>query len=132
MLRPLGAWIAGAALLACLVALPPTRLGAGPACPKPCACATPWSGISPLVLVPWACDCTVDEASLEAQLRSMMAGGVSGMLILGSIGEGEYANMDIRAQMLRTSVRVVNGCVPIVAGIHTCDIEVAKTQLHQA
>src|SRR6185369_15667215 len=52
--------------------------------------------------------------------------------VLGSIGEGEYASPDARAQMLRTTNRVVNGCVPVVVGIHTCDPDVAKAQMLQA
>jgi dihydrodipicolinate synthase/N-acetylneuraminate lyase len=54
------------------------------------------------------------------------------VVLLGSIGEGEYATPEVRAQMLRTTARVVNGCVPIIVGIHTCDIELAKAQLLQA
>ena len=30
------------------------------------------------------------------------------------------------------TARTVNGCVPFVVGIHTCDVEIAKTQLLQA
>src|SRR2546423_15170244 len=97
-----------------------------------CPCCQPWAGVYPTVLTPYNCDCTVDEASLEAQLRYELAGGASGVLILGSIGEGEYATPEVRAQMLRATARVVNGCVPIVAGIHTCDPEAAKDQMLQA
>ncbi len=122
------AWITAAILLAGMLALRPAHLGAGPSC----ACAQPWAGIYPLVLLPFGCDCQVDEASLEAQLRYQLAGGVSGVLVLGSIGEGEYATPEVREQMIRTSVRVVNGCVPVVVGIHTCDSELAKAQLLQA
>jgi 4-hydroxy-tetrahydrodipicolinate synthase len=124
------AWVVGVVLAAGVLLLP-ARLSAGHAC-GPCACTHLWSGIYPLALLPWGCDCAVDEASLEAQLRYQLAGGVSGVLVLGSIGEGEYAHFEVRAQMLRATARVVNGCVPIIAGIHTCDIEVAKAQLLQA
>src|SRR5205814_2464557 len=125
MIRPLWAALFGLVVAAGAV------LGA----PKPggcCGCCQPWAGVYPTVLTPWNCDCTVDEASLEAQLRYEMAGGVTGVLVLGSIGEGEYATPDVRAQMLRTTARVVNGCVPIVVGIHTCDPEVAQAQMLQA
>jgi 4-hydroxy-tetrahydrodipicolinate synthase len=84
------------------------------------------------VLLPFGCGCDVDEVSLEAQLRYQLAGGVSGVLVLGSIGEGEYATPLVREQMIRTTVRVVHGCVPVIVGIHTCDLELAKAQLLQA
>ena len=94
---------------------------------SPCA----WAGIYPTVVTPFSCD-GIDVASLEAQLRHELAGGVHGLLVLGTIGEGEYANEAERAEVIRTAVRVAAGCKPVVAGIHTCDLGVAQSQLHQA
>ncbi|HEX4592473.1 MAG TPA: dihydrodipicolinate synthase family protein, partial [Gemmataceae bacterium] len=95
-------------------------------------CCQPWAGVYPTVLTPWNCDCTVDEASLEAQLRYELAGGVQGVLVLGSLGEGERASAEARAQVLAFTARTVKDCVPFVVGIHTCDVECAKIQLLQA
>src|SRR3954471_14686599 len=125
MMRPLWAALFGLAVAAGAL------LGATKS-PDWCACSRPWAGIYPTVVLPWACDCTVDEASLEAQLRYQLAGGVSGVLLLGSIGEGETASCEAREQVLRTAARVVNGCVPVVVGVHTCDVEVAKAQMLRA
>jgi dihydrodipicolinate synthase/N-acetylneuraminate lyase len=102
---------------------------------KPCGssgCCQPWAGVYPTVLTPWNCDGTVDEASLEAQLRYEIAGGVTGVLVLGSLGEGERASPEARAQVLAVTARVTKDCVPFFVGIHTCDVECAKTQLLQA
>jgi 4-hydroxy-tetrahydrodipicolinate synthase len=98
----------------------------------PCNCCQPWAGIYPTVLTPWNCDCTVDEASLEAQLRYEIAGGVQGVLLLGSLGEGERASPEARATVLAVTARTVKGCVPFIVGIHTCNVDLAKTQLLQA
>jgi 4-hydroxy-tetrahydrodipicolinate synthase len=118
-------WPVAGVLLVGLLALPRAQLDAGP----PCACSHPWAGIYPLVLLPYGCGGAVDEASLEAQLRYQLAGGVSGVLVLGSIGEGEEAPPEVREQMIRTTVRVVHGCVPVVVGVHTCDVAVATAQV---
>ncbi len=104
---------------------------AGKAC-QSCSCCQPLAGVYPTVLTPWNCDCTVDEASLEAQLRYQIAGGVNGVLVLGSLGEGERASPEARAQVLAVTARVTKDCVPFFVGIHTCDIECAKTQTLQA
>jgi dihydrodipicolinate synthase/N-acetylneuraminate lyase len=61
-----------------------------------------------------------------------MAGGVNGVLVLGSLGEGERASPEARAQVLAVTARTINGCIPFFVGIHTCDIECAKAQLFQA
>jgi 4-hydroxy-tetrahydrodipicolinate synthase len=128
MARARWGWIVGAAFAVTAVGLSPPRIDAG----GPCACACPWAGIYPLVLLPYGCGCDVDEASLETQLRYQLAGGVSGVVILGSIGEGELAAPAVRAQMIQATARIVNGCVPIIVGIHTCDLETAKAQMLQA
>jgi dihydrodipicolinate synthase/N-acetylneuraminate lyase len=97
-----------------------------------CPCCQACAGVYPTVLTPWNCDCTVDETSLEAQLRYQMAGGVTGVLLLGSLGEGERASAEARAQVLAVAARTLNGCIPFLVGIHTCDVECAKTQMLQA
>src|SRR5439155_17408011 len=104
---------------------------AGKPC-QSCPCCQQWAGVYPTVLTPWNCDCTVDEASLEAQLRYEMAGGVHGVLVLGSLGEGERASPEARAQVLAVTARTGVGCVPFIVGIHTCDVECAKMQMLQA
>jgi 4-hydroxy-tetrahydrodipicolinate synthase len=97
-----------------------------------CGCCQTWAGVYPTVLTPWNCDCTVDEASLEGQLRYEIAGGVNGVLVLGSLGEGERALAEARAQVLAVTARVTKDCVPFFVGIHTCNVDCAKTQMLQA
>src|SRR5436305_11629494 len=99
MARARWGWIVGAAFAATALVVPASRSDAG----GPCACACPWAGIYPLVLLPYDSGCDVDEAALAAQLRYQLAGGVSGLVILGSIGEGEQATPTVRAQMIRTT-----------------------------
>jgi 4-hydroxy-tetrahydrodipicolinate synthase len=74
----------------------------------------------------------VDTASLEQQIRFELAGGVHGLLLLGTIGEGQYVTMEERASTIATAVRVAGPHVPIVVGIHTCDLDQARLQLIQA
>lgn len=107
-------------------------LGEGVRAGEPCVCKHPWAGVYPTVLTPWNCDCTVDEAALEAQLRYQMCGGVQGLLVLGSLGEGECASPSARAQVLAVTTKVVHGCIPVVVGIHTCNVDVALAQMHEA
>jgi dihydrodipicolinate synthase/N-acetylneuraminate lyase len=73
----------------------------------------------------------VDVASLEAQIRYELHGGVHGLLVLGTIGEGQYVSDCERAEVIVTAVRVACG-VPVVVGIHTCNLEVARQQMSQA
>jgi 4-hydroxy-tetrahydrodipicolinate synthase len=98
--------------------------------PAPCPCA--WGGIYPTVVTPFCCDGGVDIASLEQQLRHELGGGVHGLLVLGTIGEGQYTSPMERSQVISTAVRVACGAVPVVVGIHTGDVDEGRCQLLQA
>jgi 4-hydroxy-tetrahydrodipicolinate synthase len=97
---------------------------------EPAASPCPFAGIYPTVVTPF-CESGIDVPSLEAQIRYQLHGGVQGLLVLGTIGEGQYVTPEERAQVIATAVRV--SCrVPVVVGIHTCDLAVAQEQLLQA
>jgi 4-hydroxy-tetrahydrodipicolinate synthase len=83
-------------------------------------------------LTPYCDGGGIDVPSLERQLHFELQGGVHGLLILGTIGEGQYVNDEERAQVIATSVKVAAGKVPVVVGIHTCNVDVAKSQAIQA
>jgi 4-hydroxy-tetrahydrodipicolinate synthase len=69
---------------------------------------------------------------LVRQVDYHLAGGVHGLLVLGTIGEGEQADMAERAVVIQTVCSHVSGRVPVVIGIHTADVEVARAQMEQA
>src|SRR5262249_34159828 len=98
---------------------------------KPCAFPCQWAGIYPTVVAPFDCDGIATE-SREQQIRHEIQGGVHGLLVLGTIGEGEYVNDAERTQVITTAVKAAAGCVPVVVGIHTCNTDVARAQLLQA
>src|SRR5689334_14649283 len=96
--------------------------------PAPC----PFAGIYPTVVTPFCDEGKIDVPALEHQLQYQLHGGVHGLLVLGTIGEGQYVNPEERAQLVATAVRVAGGAVPVVVGIHTCDLGVAQAQLLEA
>jgi 4-hydroxy-tetrahydrodipicolinate synthase len=91
-----------------------------------------WAGIYPTVLTPFCPGGGVDVLSLERQLHYELRDSVHGLLVLGTLGEGEYATTEERAQVIATAVRMAGPRVPVVVGIHTCNIEVAQAQMVQA
>jgi dihydrodipicolinate synthase/N-acetylneuraminate lyase len=90
-----------------------------------------WAGIYPTVVTPWCDHSGIDVGSLEHQIRHELGGGVHGLLVLGTIGEGQYASLEERAQVISTAVHMA-GAAPVIVGIHTCDLNCARTQLCQA
>ena len=100
MIRPLWAAVLGLAVAAGAV------LAAGPG-----NCCLPWAGIYPTVLTPWNCDCTVDDASLEAQLRYQVAGG---SIVVAAMGPSESDLNEVTA-VIRVKNRVDPSTSPRVA-----------------
>jgi 4-hydroxy-tetrahydrodipicolinate synthase len=99
----------------------------------PCgACCSPWAGIYPTVVMPFCRDGQIDIASLERQLQYQLHAKVRGLLVLGTVGEGEYATWDERTQVIATAVRVAGRDTPVIVGIHTCSLNIAAAQLQQA
>ncbi len=100
--------------------------------PSPGCVPNPWAGIYPTVMTPFAPCGGIDVRSLECQLRHELAGGVHGLLVLGTFGEGQYVTPEERAEVIVTAVRVAKGKVPVVVGIHSGCLEEARAQLLQA
>jgi 4-hydroxy-tetrahydrodipicolinate synthase len=103
-------------------------------CCSPCCgprIRLPFCGIYPTVLTPWTCAGAVDVPALACQLEYQLNGGVDGLLVLGTIGEGAYTNDAGRAMVIATAVAQAKGR-PVVAGIHTADPRVARAQMKQA
>lgn len=101
----------------------------------PCVqcCKPAWAGVYPTVLTPWHCGgCGVDTQALATEIRYQLCGGVHGLLVLGTLGEGMYASEEERAQVISTAVGETKGKVPVIVGIHTGDYQCALNQIQQA
>lgn len=80
-------------------------------------------GVVPPVVVPDTDDHELDIASFERHLERMIEAGVDGLFFLGSSGEVVFSTNERRLEILREGVRIVNGRVPIVAGIIDTETE---------
>jgi len=122
-----------------LVVVAPVSAQTSILCPCPAkascspGCKPAWAGIYPTVLTPWLCGgCGVDIQALDQEIRYQLFGGVNGLLVLGTLGEGMYANDSERTQVISTAVATTKGKVPVIVGIHSGDAQCALQQLHQA
>jgi len=78
--------------------------------------AAPLRGIiTPLVtpLIRGALDC----GGLERLLEHVITGGVNGIFILGTTGEGPSLSYTLREEMIRQTCRLVNGKVPVLVSV---------------
>ncbi len=74
-------------------------------------------GIIPPVIIPLDDDRNLDIPAFERHIDRMIDAGVDGLFFLGSSGEVAFLNDDQRYEMLGEAVRIVDGRVPVLAGV---------------
>lgn len=77
----------------------------------------PLTGIVPPLVTPLDDRDTIDRPGTERLLEHVIAGGVSGVFILGSTGEGPSLSYRLRREFIRLTCRIVNGRVPVLVGV---------------
>src|SRR5580693_3531585 len=77
----------------------------------------PLTGIVPPMVTPLRGRDELDVGGLEKLLEHILAGGVSGLFILGTTGEGPSLSYRLRRELIDRVRRQVNHRVPILVGI---------------
>lgn len=76
---------------------------------------------------------TLDHSGLDALIERVIAGGVSGIFILGTSGEGPSLSYRIRLELIEKTCASVRGRVPVLVGItDTAYIESLRIAEHAA
>ena len=74
-------------------------------------------GIIPPVVTPLNVDQQLDVPGLERLLEHMTSGGVHGVFILGTTGEGPALGGALQRDMIRETMRIVGKRLPVLTGI---------------
>lgn len=80
-------------------------------------------GIIPPVVTPLTPGGELDVAGLEQLLEYVLAGGVHGLFILGSTGEGPAIGFDRQCRMISETCRIVRKRVPVLVGISSAALD---------
>ncbi len=78
-----------------------------------------YSGIIPPLATPLNQDGRLDAAGLEVLVERVLAGGVSGLFVLGTTGEGPHLKQRVREEVVTRVCRQVAGRAPVLVGL--CD-----------
>lgn len=82
-----------------------------------------FSGVIPPVVVPLTKDRQLDVVSLDRSINRMIEAGVDGLFILGSSSEVVFSTDKRRSDIIENTVRIVDGRVPVLAGIIDTETE---------
>ncbi len=77
----------------------------------------PLKGIVPPLITPLKDRDTLDVQGLEKLVEHVLGGGVHGLFILGTTGEGPSLGYRLREELIQRVCRQVNGRVSVVVGI---------------
>ncbi|MBO9626716.1 MAG: dihydrodipicolinate synthase family protein [Microbacterium sp.] len=92
----------------------------------------PLEGTIPPVIAPLAEDRTVDVAGVRRVTEHLLAGGVDGLFVLGSCGEGPTLRRSVADALVAEYVRAADGRVPVLAGVGETSTERAIEALRAA
>ncbi len=74
-------------------------------------------GVIPPVITPYHDDLTIDIKSFCQLLEHLVASGVHAIIVGGTTGEYYLHSTDERIQLIKTAHDVLNGRVPLIAGV---------------
>lgn len=76
-----------------------------------------WKGVFPAVTTPFHSDLRLDLNCLERHLEVLLDSGVTGFVMMGSLGENLALTWDEKFEILKTTLRVAAGKVPVLTGV---------------
>jgi 4-hydroxy-tetrahydrodipicolinate synthase len=76
-----------------------------------------WKGVMPAITTCFHPDLSIDHSFMAEHCRWLLENGGTGIVALGSLGEGATLTFDEKRAVLRTCVQAVHGRGPVVAAI---------------
>jgi len=101
----------------------PTRSSA----PKPKKSPHRWEGVFPAITTQMQRDGSVDIEATERHAEVLIESGITGLVILGSLGENQMLSGEEKRLVVREVVRAVGGRIPVLSGVaETTTAEAAR------
>jgi dihydrodipicolinate synthase/N-acetylneuraminate lyase len=91
-----------------------------------------WQGVMPAITTPFDESLRVDHGFMGEHCRWLVDNGCSGIVALGSLGEGATLSFDEKLAVVRTCVRALEGRAPVVAAISSLSTAESVALAHQA
>jgi dihydrodipicolinate synthase/N-acetylneuraminate lyase len=76
-----------------------------------------WEGVFPAITTQFRQDQSLDLAGTARHLEALIAGGIHGVVLLGSVGENTALEYHEKLDVLREMKQVVRGRIPVLSGV---------------
>ena len=81
------------------------------------------TGLIPPMVTPLDAKRRLDKKGTKNMVNHLLKGGVDGIFLLGTTGEGPHLSYAIRVELVKTVCGLVKGCVPVLVGITETDLD---------
>ena len=78
---------------------------------------THWTGVFPAVTTQLKKDQSLDLPATARHLEALIASGVTGLIMCGSLGENQSLEPDEKRRVIELAVKTANGRVPVLSGV---------------
>jgi len=82
-----------------------------------------FSGLIPPMVTPLDAKRRLDKVGVKKMVAHLINGGVDGIFLLGTTGEGPHLSYAIREELVKETCRLVKRRVPVLVGITETDLE---------
>jgi 4-hydroxy-tetrahydrodipicolinate synthase len=76
-----------------------------------------WSGVFPAATTQFDAALKVDIPATQKVQHALLKDGVHGLVLMGTVGEGNSLSADEKREVLKAAVEVSDGKVPVIAGV---------------
>ena len=76
-----------------------------------------WRGVYPAVTTQFKTDFSIDSEANAKMINELIADGVHGVVVCGTVGENCSLTAEEKRQVLRETVAAVDGRVPVISGV---------------
>jgi 4-hydroxy-tetrahydrodipicolinate synthase len=76
-----------------------------------------WSGVFPAATTQFKPDLSIDVEATQRMQDALIADGIDGLVILGTVGEGNSLEPDEKRTMIAATVEAARGRVPVIVGV---------------
>src|ERR1051326_4046314 len=87
--------------------------------------STRWKGVFPAVTTQFKQDQSLDLEATARHLEVLIRSGVTGIIMLGSLGENTTLEPDEKRRVMQMAIEVSAGRVPVLSGVAECSTAMA-------
>lgn len=81
------------------------------------ASITRWSGVFPAITTQFKKDRSLDLKATVRHVEALVESGITGLIVLGSLGENTTLSLDEKLSVLESALKTVSGRIPVLSGV---------------